>query len=196
MTDRLSAALRARGGAYTVLAIDGMAAAGKTTLAASFGAPVVHMDDFFLPPALRTDIRLGTPGGNVHYERFISEVLPGLAAGGDFSYRRFDCGAMDYAGVVHIPAARLLVVEGAYAMHPAFGDYADITVFLGVDGAAQRERVLRRDGPEGWERFRALWIPMENRYHAACRTRERADIVLDAAEFDFERTDAAVWTNP
>lgn len=178
MTDRLSAALRARRGARTVLAIDGMAAAGKTTLAASFGAPVVHMDDFFLPLALRTRARLSEPGGNVHYERFIDEVLPGLSAGRSFSYRRFDCGAMDYAGVVEIPAAALIVVEGACALHPAFGDYADVRVFLGIDGAAQRRRILRRDGPDGWERFRTRWIPMENNYHAACRTQERADIVL------------------
>ena len=37
-----------------ILAIDGMAAAGKTTaaeyLASRWNAPVVHMDDFFLPP--------------------------------------------------------------------------------------------------------------------------------------------------
>ena len=39
-------------GEITILAIDGMAASGKTTLAGMFseryGAPVVHMDDFFL----------------------------------------------------------------------------------------------------------------------------------------------------
>ena len=41
-----------------VLAIDGGAASGKTTLAAliseKYAAAVVHMDDFFLPPARKT----------------------------------------------------------------------------------------------------------------------------------------------
>ena len=36
------------------------------------------MDDFFLPPALRTPERRSEPGGNVHYERFLTEVLPNL----------------------------------------------------------------------------------------------------------------------
>ena len=39
-----------------IIAIDGRCAAGKTTLAArlakELGGDVIHMDDFFLPPAL------------------------------------------------------------------------------------------------------------------------------------------------
>ncbi|MBS6367782.1 MAG: hypothetical protein KH420_10635, partial [Clostridiales bacterium] len=72
---------RLRQGPLT-LAIDGRAAAGKTTLACQlqqhFGAAVIHMDDFFLPAELRTASRLQTPGGNVHYERFLQEVAPAL----------------------------------------------------------------------------------------------------------------------
>lgn len=72
-----------------VAAIDGNAAAGKSTLAAriaAFFAPrcsvnVFHMDDFFLPGALRTPERLAEPGGNVHYERFQDEVLAGCRLG-------------------------------------------------------------------------------------------------------------------
>lgn len=165
-----------------VLAIDGMAAAGKTTAAAAlsarWGAPVVHMDDFFLPPALRTPERLAEPGGNVHYERFVEEVLPGLASGGAFSYRVFRCSVMALDGRAHIPAAPVVIVEGAYALHPAFGGYADVTAFFAVDPAEQKRRVIARSGEEKWEDFRTRWIPMENAYHAAFGTRERADIVL------------------
>ena len=50
------------------LAIDGMAASGKSTLACKlaeeFGGEVIHMDDFFLPMDLRTAERLEEPGGN------------------------------------------------------------------------------------------------------------------------------------
>ena len=78
-----------------IIAIDGRCAAGKTTLAArlakELGGDVIHMDDFFLPPALRTQERRSEPGGNVHYERFLTEVIPNLASGRPFSYRRFDC---------------------------------------------------------------------------------------------------------
>lgn len=83
-----------------VIAIDGRAASGKTTLAAALaaetGGAVVHMDDFFLPAELRTPQRLAAPGGNVHAERFAEEVLPFLRQGRPFCYRRFDCRVMDY----------------------------------------------------------------------------------------------------
>ena len=167
-----------------VLAIDGMAAAGKTTAAARlaerWGAPVIHMDDFYLPLALRTPERLSEPGGNVHYERFAAEVLPRLAAGGAFSYRRFSCAVMDLDGDVPIPAAPVVIVEGAYAMHPRFGVYADLTAFFSIDEAEQKRRILARNGPEKWEDFRTRWIPMENSYHRACSTAERADIIIEA----------------
>ena len=67
------------------IAIDGPAASGKTTLgtalAREYPAVLVHMDDFFLPPALRTPERLDTPGGNVHWERVRAQVLEPLARG-------------------------------------------------------------------------------------------------------------------
>ena len=49
------------------------------------------MDDFFLPFELRTAERLKEPGGNVHYERFIDEVVSKLSAGEPFEYGVFRC---------------------------------------------------------------------------------------------------------
>jgi len=165
-----------------ILAIDGMAAAGKTTAATAlserWNAPVVHMDDFFLPPVLRTDARLSEPGGNVHYERFLEEVLPFLARGGAFSYRRFDCGLMRYGESASIPAASVVIVEGAYAMHPKFGRYWDVGAFFEISPEEQMRRILERDGPAQWERFETRWVPMENRYHEAYHTAEGADFIV------------------
>lgn len=112
-----------------VIAMDGRAAAGKTTLAeelaVTLGGAVVHMDDFFLPGELRTPERLAAPGGNVHAERFAEEVLPYLRRGEAFRYRRFDCHRMDYNGWTEIPPVPVIIVEGAYSQHPRFGGYAD-----------------------------------------------------------------------
>lgn len=165
-----------------VIVIDGRAAACKSTYAAMLGdilgAPTVHMDDFFLPPALRTEERLSAPGGNVHYERFAAEVLPHLR-GGEFSYNIFDCSVMDYRHKRTVPAAAIRIVEGAYAMHPHFGDYADLTVFFSVDPDTQMLRIRARDGEEMAEMFRARWIPMEETYHKAFATQEKADVVVE-----------------
>lgn len=165
-----------------VIAIDGRAASGKTTKAALLSsvldAPVIHMDDFFLPPALRSEERLAQSGGNVHYERFAEEVVPGLRSGEAFAYRVFDCGQMDFAGVREIPAAPVRIVEGSYAHHPALGDYADLRVFTSVDESEQLARILRRNGEKMAEMFRTRWIPMEETYFAHFGIRERADLTL------------------
>lgn len=165
-----------------VIAIDGRAASGKTTRAALLSslldAPVIHMDDFFLPPALRTAERLAQPGGNVHYERFAEEVVPFLRTGEAFTYRVFDCGRMEFHGLREIPAAPVRIVEGSYALHPEFGDYADLRVFTTVDEGEQMARILRRNGERMAEMFRTRWIPMEERYFAHFGIRERADICL------------------
>lgn len=167
-----------------ILVLDGMAAAGKTTaaeyLAARWNAPVVHMDDFFLPPDLRTTERLSVPGGNVHYERFREEVLPGLQAGDRFSYRVFDCSVMDYGKRRVIPAAPIVIVEGAYSMHPVFEKYWDLSAFFSIHPEAQKCRIIHRSGEEAWKAFRTRWIPLENAYHAAFRTQTQADILITA----------------
>ncbi len=78
-----------------LVAIDGRCAAGKTTLAASLQAQlecnVFHMDDFFLRPEQRTSERLRQPGGNVDFERFLTEVLRPLHDGAPVTYRPYDC---------------------------------------------------------------------------------------------------------
>lgn len=165
-----------------VIAIDGRAASGKSTrallLSAVLDAPVIHMDDFFLPPVLRTEERLTQPGGNVHYERFAEEVLPGLRSGEAFSYRIFDCSRMDFGGTKDIPAAPIRIVEGSYAHHPALGDYAQMKVFTSIDPEEQMARILRRNGEGMAEMFRTRWIPMEERYFTQCSIREKADLCL------------------
>lgn len=165
-----------------IIALDGRAASGKTTkatlLSHVLAAPVVHMDDFFLPPVLRTAERLAQPGGNVDYERFAKEVLPGLASGDGFTYRLFDCSVMDFGGLREIPAAPIRIVEGSYAHHPALGDYADLRVFSTVDADEQMRRILRRNGEGMAEMFRTRWIPMEERYFSHFGIREKADLCL------------------
>lgn len=154
-----------------VLAIDGMCGAGKSTLAdllaSVYRCSIIHMDDFFLPPVLRTQTRLEEPGGNVHYERFAQEVIPGLKSGEAFSHRVFDCSVMDYRGKADITPHPVTIVEGSYSLRPEFRDAYDITVFLSVKQEKQALRIIRRNGEQAYPAFRDRWIPMENRYFAA-----------------------------
>lgn len=155
-----------------VAGIDGMCGSGKTTLAGLlgdvYGCGVISMDDFFLPPALRTAERLNEPGGNIHYERFLEEVVAGLRSGSPIQYRVYDCARGDYDGVPKtIRPAALTVIEGSYSLHPLFAGASDLRVFLSCPPQDQRRRLLERSGPAMLVRFMEEWIPMENRYFAA-----------------------------
>lgn len=165
-----------------VICIEGRAASGKTTaaelLAPVIGAQVIHMDDFFLPPALRTAERYAEDGGNVHYERFRDEVIRGIERGEPFTYRVFDCGKMDYTDVRTIDPAFPIMIEGAYSMHPYFGDACDLRIFSDIDPALQRARILSRNGEAMLRRFETEWIPLEERYFKTYDIRSACDLVL------------------
>jgi len=165
-----------------VIAIDGRAASGKTTMAKLLQeileADVIRMDDFFLPPALRTEERFQQAGGNVHQERFRAEVLPHLSLPAAFSYNIFDCSRMDYCGKREIGTAKIRIVEGSYSCHPLFGNYADVTVFSDVDGQTQLQRIRKRNGEEMAKLFRDRWIPLEEAYFHAYQIADKADIQL------------------
>ncbi len=169
-----------------VAAVDGRCASGKTTVAEQLsritGTGVIHMDDFFLPGELRTDKRLAEPGGNVHYERFLEEVLPRLKDRVGFTYRRFDCGKMQLGENVIVPEGTgdnfIRIVEGAYSLHPYFGEYADIKVFFHVENEEQQRRIAGRDGEAALLTFQKRWIPMEEAYFTAFSIRENADMEL------------------
>lgn len=150
-----------------IIAIDGRAASGKSTLANGLktviGAEIIHMDDFFLPAELRTPQRLAEPGGNIHYERFAQEVLPFISKN-EFEYRIFDCRTMSYNGTRKVPQSKWQVVEGTYSQHPKFGDYMDLRVFSDIAPQTQIDRIIARNGPEMAEIFKSKWIPMEEKY--------------------------------
>jgi len=165
-----------------IISIDGRSASGKTTLATGLasviGAEVIHMDDFFLPPELRTPERLNQPGGNVHYERFAQEVLPFLADKNQgFEYKIFDCKTMTYNGVRKIKPSNWRVVEGAYSHHPILGNYMTQRVFSDIDPAMQIERIKNRNGENVAKIYADKWIPMEEKYIHALLTLTDAFVV-------------------
>ena len=176
--------LRTLPGEERIIAIDGRCAAGKTTLAAELveqlGGDVIHMDDFFLPPRLRTPERRSEPGGNVHYERFREEVLPKLGCGEAFSYQKFDCSRMALGEKILVKNDGFLFVEGAYSCHPVLGEYMHRKIFLDITPGKQAERIRKRNGEERLQDFQQLWIPLEEAYFQAFSVKEQADYLIQA----------------
>lgn len=167
----------------TVVAVDGSCASGKTTLADEIahilGCDTVHADDFFLPVQLRTEQRLSQPGGNIHHERFLSEVISHISGKEGFSYRRFDCSTASFSSSVAIAPGDFAVVEGAYCLHPVFGDYFDIAVFVDIPLEERRRRILLRNGEEKLAVFDSKWISLENKYFEAFEPQKRCRFVIN-----------------
>ncbi len=165
-----------------IVSIDGRAASGKSTLAErlamTIGASIVRVDDFFLPPALRTEQRLDEAGGNIHYERFIAEVLPCLRGDEPFEYGIFDCQKMAICEKRWIIKSKIRIVEGSYSHHPRFGEYADVRVFVTVSPEEQIKRIFARNGEALAETFAEKWIPMEEKYFDTFSIKEKADVVI------------------
>lgn len=165
-----------------VIALDGQAAAGKTTLAARLAerldGQVIHTDDFFLPAELRTPERLSAPGGNFHYERFCAEVAEGIIGKTPFEYSVFDCSAMSISGKKRTAPEGVVIIEGAYSLHPQIPDIYDIKVFVTAPSELRLDRILKRNGPEKLERFKNEWIPMEEKYFAAFDIKSKCDFVI------------------
>jgi len=170
---------RAASGAGVLAALDGRCAAGKSTLArqlqARFGWQVVHMDDFFLRPEQRSPGRYATPGENVDHERFWEEVLLPLRRGEAARFRPFDCHSLAFAEPVEVTPEGVVLVEGSYACHPSLRPHYDLRAFLTVEPQEQLRRLSLRESEEGLRAFRERWIPLEERYFAACGLPQACD---------------------
>lgn len=174
-------ALAAAGDRQVTVAIDGMCGSGKSTLGRVleefYDCNLLYMDDFFLRPEQRTPERLAEPGGNVDYERFREEILDHIADEDGFEYQLFNCGKMALDGVRKLPYKQLNIIEGSYSHHPYFGDPYDLRFFCRIGSEEQQNRILKRNGPEMLERFKQIWIPMENRYFEAFDIEAKSQIV-------------------
>lgn len=166
-----------------IIGIDGCCASGKTTLAAQLAehsdAQVIHMDDFFLLPEMRTEQRLSEPGGNVHYERFIDEVISGIESGNIFEYRAFSCKTGRFGESKTILPDKPIIIEGAYAFHPEIPDIFDLKIFMKVDYDTQLKRIFERNGSGALDAFKAKWIPLENKYFSSFNIEAKCDITIE-----------------
>ncbi|HSV40778.1 MAG TPA: 4-amino-4-deoxy-L-arabinose transferase [Nocardioidaceae bacterium] len=143
--------------------VDGPAGSGKTTLAASLGAPVIHLDDLYEG---WTGIQQGIDQAQV--------LVDALVAGEPGGYRRFDWHAYAYAEWVPVSPAPLLVVEGCGAGSLRVDG---LLVWIETDVEERLRRGLARDG----DAYRDNWLDwqaLEQSIFERDGTRERAELQL------------------
>ncbi len=166
-----------------LIAIDGRCGSGKTTLATALAsalhAQLVHMDDFYLPFDMRTRERMSQPGGNVHYERVLKDIVTPVTLGQVFDYEAFDSKEHRFFKRPIIESPALVIIEGAYAMHPFLLPHYDYTVFVTVDPMVQLQRIKLRNGEKKMMEFELRWIPLEERYIGHFQLNNLANRTID-----------------
>ena len=164
---------RPRLGGVRVIAIDGPAGSGKTTLADALGArgaTVVHLDDLY-------EGWSGLEGSL--WPRLAAQVLEPLRRGRPGRYQRYDWHAGAFAEWVDVLVPALLVVEGCGSARRAVDPVAVLRVWVEAPADLRLERGLARDGADAREHW-LTWMSDEAEHFARERTRERADVRLDA----------------
>lgn len=167
---------------HIVVAIDGRCGAGKTTvserLKSELSCNLIHTDDFFLPDDKKTEERLLETGGNIDYERFYDEVIVPLKNGETFAFMPYSCSLKALTEPIVIAPKPVAIIEGSYSLHPFFGDYADLKIFIDISEKEQEKRLKARN-IHLFERFKNEWIPMEERYFNEFKIKEKCDLILD-----------------
>ena len=166
-------------GGVRLVCVDGPAGSGKTSfaerLADRFEAEavrvgMVHLDDLY-------EGWSGLEGSL--WPRLAAQVLEPLRRGLAGRYQRYDWLAGALAGWVDVRVPDVLVLEGCGAARRASSAVAVLSVWVEAPAQLRLARGLERDG----EALRGEWIAWAAREAAHFdreRTRERADVRLDA----------------
>ncbi|WP_407640637.1 uridine kinase family protein [Actinacidiphila alni] len=162
-------------GRTRLIAVDGHAGAGKSTVAARLaaelgGAPVVHTDD------LATHEE---PFGWT--ERLAEQVLAPLAEGKAARHQVYDWTARRFAGEREVPPAPVVLIEGVGSGRRALRPYLALLLWLEVSPEVARRRGLLRDGPE-LAHFWTGWTAAEDAHFADDPSRPFADLLLRQTE--------------
>ncbi|MFI0896350.1 uridine kinase [Streptomyces sp. NPDC020983] len=158
-------------GPVRLVAVDGHAGSGKTTLAGRLaaelgGAPVVHTDD------------LATHEEPFGWEgRFAAQVAGPFRAGRAARHEVYDWTARRFAYSREVPAAPVVLVEGVGAGRRTLRPHLALTLWLEVDRDTARGRGIRRDGP-ALAHFWTGWSAAEDAHFASDPTRPYADLLV------------------
>ncbi len=186
----------------TRVAIDGIDAAGKTTLADEIAAALerdnkhvirASIDGFHRPKQDRYRRGELSPEG-YYYDSFENEtikqyLLQPLGPGGTGKYRTtvfdFRSDSPLLSPLMHAPADAVLLFDGVFLLRPELNDHWDARIFLSIDFDVSLQRTLCRDltlfgtRERITERYEHRYIRGQKIYLRDVEPQKVADIVID-----------------
>ncbi|MBN2300304.1 MAG: hypothetical protein JXC31_03850 [Acholeplasmataceae bacterium] len=160
------------------IAIDGYSSSGKTTLAKLialiFDANVIHIDDFFMP---KEKVTSGI-ASHIDFERLKKEVIEPFQSKNKVVYQSFDCKSQSLSKTITLDDKHMIIIEGAYSIHPKIDINYDFKIFLKVNRLKQLIRIYRRNGYRELFNFIKKWIPKEHVYFNHYSIEEKADYMI------------------
>ena len=191
-----------RGAHPTRVAIDGVDAAGKTTLADELvgfvqehGRQVIRasIDGFHNPASIRHRRGPTSPEGyyydSFNYETLRDLLLVPLGPDGTLRYRM---AVFDYRTDSEIHSATatadpnaVLLFDGVFLLRPELREHWDFTIFVDAPFDVTLARAMKRDvalfgdAETVRRRYEERYIPGQKIYLEECRPKERATVVVD-----------------
>jgi len=190
----------------TLVAIDGMVAAGKTRIAKELIFPLqrskrqiisVSLDDFQNPVQIRyrrgRDSAEGYYYDAYNYETFLEAVVNPLQPEGDRRIRRtlisFNASLEVQPEYITVAEDAIILCEGVFLMRPELFDFWDLRIFVDITLETALQRAVEREILEvgSYEKVRQIY---EKRFFAGqriyfdrCRPLQRVDMIIDNNDF-------------
>jgi uridine kinase len=197
------------------VAVDGVDAAGKTTLAdelapiiTRLGRPVIRasIDGFHNPLAIRRRRGSLSPEGYFHdsfnYSALVGALLEPLGPGGSGSFRRavFDFRKDEpvAAEIENASADAVLLFDGVFLLRPEVREHFDFSVFVRADFEVTTQRAEQRDlalfgSVEAVaRRYRERYVPGQRLYLTAAQPERWASVIVDNNDPTTPRIQGAV----
>jgi len=159
-----------------IIAIDGPAGAGKTTLAmqisqalsSRFSIEVVHMDDLY-------NGWDGALGENL--TELLSKIIEAQKKSQNYLLPHFDWKTNKYSSPRDLKSPQILILEGVGSARAIVRNSATTTIWIEVDRTIGIQRVIARDG-EAIQSHMKQWLVDQEIYFTSDKTRESAQFIL------------------
>ena len=164
-----------------IIAIDGPAGSGKTTLATrlskdwSAGDVVtIHMDDLYEGWESALTERLT--------RTLLHSIATPMSLGKKLSYRKYDWLTKSFNDTVEHASPSLLILEGVGAGQKAVRQFLDQLIWIDIAPEIGLQRVLQRDG-DYLETEMRVWQMRESEHFLRDNTRDCSTIRIDGNFF-------------